>query len=148
MTATNHALTGAIIGLSVHNPWLAIPAAVASHLICDALPHFGSADKDIIKKRQFMNYLFAEATLCALLVFVLLLVHPAYWILGAVCAFAATSPDFISIRRFIAIRSGKVFHPSALERFLKNIQWFERPIGAAVETVWLCGCLVILSAII
>jgi hypothetical protein len=148
MTATNHALTGAIIGLTVHNPWLAVPAALVSHLVCDVIPHFGSADKNILKKRRFVNYLFVDAFLCGLLVVLLALTHPAYWWLGAVCAFVAASPDFLSIRRFVTVRRGKKFVYTKLERFLKQIQWFERPIGAVVEVAWLVGCLTVLSAII
>ena len=33
MRATNHALTGAIIGLTVQNPWVALPAAFLSHFV-------------------------------------------------------------------------------------------------------------------
>ena len=44
MTATNHALTGAIIGLVIGEPVLAIALAFASHFICDALPPVGSQD--------------------------------------------------------------------------------------------------------
>ena len=58
----------------------------------------------------------------------------------------AASPDFLSIRRFVAVRRGKRFVYNKLELFLKKIQWFERPIGAIVEVVWFVGAVVLLSA--
>lgn len=146
MTALNHALTGALIGLSVHNPAIALPAALVSHLVCDAIPHFGSNDKDLIKKRKFVRYLLVDAALCALLVLLLVLARPSYWWLAAICAFVAASPDFLSIRRFVAVRRGKRFVANTLESFLKKIQWFERPIGAVVEVVWFVGAVALLSA--
>ena len=146
MTALNHSLTGALIGLSIHNPAIALPAALVSHLVCDAMPHFGSNDKDLIKKRKFAYYLLADAALCCLLVMLLTLTRPSYWWLAAVCALVAASPDFLSIRRFVAVRRGKRFVYNKLELFLKKIQWFERPIGAIVEVVWFVGAVVLLSA--
>jgi ABC-type enterochelin transport system permease subunit len=40
MTATGHALVGTVIAAKVGNPALAIPIALASHFLCDALPHW------------------------------------------------------------------------------------------------------------
>src|ERR1035437_1310530 len=40
MTATGHALIGTVIAAKIGNPALAIPIALASHFICDALPHW------------------------------------------------------------------------------------------------------------
>lgn len=39
MTATNHALSGALIGVFLPLP-VAIPVALMSHFVLDALPHF------------------------------------------------------------------------------------------------------------
>jgi hypothetical protein len=144
MTATNHALTGAVIGLVIQNPLAAIPAALLSHLVCDAIPHFGGI-KDWISQNSFVAYLVMEAFVCWLLVLLLFLTHPVDWWLAAVCAFVAASPDFISIRAFVAARRHKKFVPNALERFLKSIQWFERPIGALVEVAWFAAAATILS---
>ena len=40
MTATGHALIGTVIAAKIGNPALAIPIAIASHYLCDALPHW------------------------------------------------------------------------------------------------------------
>lgn len=40
MTATSHALIGVIIAAKFHNPALAIPIAITSHVIADMIPHW------------------------------------------------------------------------------------------------------------
>lgn len=145
MTATNHAVTGAVIGLTVVNPWLAVPAAVASHLVCDAIPHYGGSVS--LNSKKFKVYLIIDASLCIALVGFLFLYAGPAWLLAAVCAFAATSPDLIWIRKFRVTNEGKSFRPSLVEKFLGKIQWFERPSGALVEAVWLVAGLAALSVL-
>lgn len=40
MTATGHAVIGAVIAAKIGNPALAIPIALASHIAADAFPHW------------------------------------------------------------------------------------------------------------
>lgn len=135
MRAINHALTGAIIGLVSGEPLLAVPLAIASHFICDAIPHYGKGPESI-KEDLFKNLLYIDAALCFLLVVVLAWQQPPHWQLAAVCAFLAAAPDFLSFNRFIKARQGKPWKPSMYAKFATGIQWFERPIGAVVEAVW------------
>lgn len=143
MTAANHALTGALIGLTVHNPWIALPIALCSHIVCDIIPHFGR-EREWLKKPSFTRYLTLDATLCILLVGLLFALQPAYWLLAAVCAFVATSPDLLWIRQFMLARTGKSCKPNMVESFLGWIQWFQRPLGALVELAWFIGASVLL----
>lgn len=144
MTATNHALTGAIIGLAVGNPVVALPAALASHFVCDAIPHFGY-DDSFLKTRTFKIMIFADGLLCVALVLLLAATQPAHWLLAAACAFLATSPDFLWIPLWRQIKQGKTYTLKGFYKFASRIQWFERPIGAVVEAVWLAACLVVLT---
>jgi hypothetical protein len=146
VTATNHALTGAIIGLVVGEPLIALPAALASHFVCDALPHFGSSISPTkrLKTDNFRNYLILEAFLCFLLVVCLAIFQPQHWLLASVCAFLATSPDLLWINKYLKLRRGKQWKRNAYEKFAGNIQWFEKPIGAVVEAAWFIAALVIL----
>jgi hypothetical protein len=139
MTATNHALTGATIGLLVGNPVIAIPAALLSHFICDVIPHFGSQERSVqwIRSRAFKIYLVIDAFVCFCLVTLLFARHPAHWLTAAICAFAAASPDFLWIPRFLAARKGRKHRENAFGRFAGNIQWFQRPVGSIVEVAWL-----------
>ena len=148
MTATNHALTGALIGLSLHQPLLAIPAAFVSHYALDALPHADGYFK--VGTKSFRKYLLVEASLCALLVVILALYRPAYWWLGAICAFTAASPDFMWIKSFVAQQKGKAELKPKLW-FVKlhaKVQWFARPIGIVVELAWLAGAVSLLAIVI
>lgn len=150
MTATNHALTGAVIGLAVGQPFIALPAALASHYVCDALPHYGTnlPMEKLFKTRAFRDYLVAEALICALLVGLLALTRPQYWLLAAVCAFVAAAPDLMSINRYVTMRSGKPWKASWYSRFAIRIQWFERPIGAVVEVAWFAAAVTLLAVLI
>jgi FlaA1/EpsC-like NDP-sugar epimerase len=147
MQAINHALTGALIGLAVGEPVIAAPAAVVSHFVCDAIPHFGvvnNVDK-YLRSPAFRKMLYADATLCFILVAVLAAVQPAHWQLAAVCAFFAAAPDFLSFKRYVSALRQKKYNFRGYTRFARNIQWFERPIGAVVEAAWLAAGLILIS---
>jgi hypothetical protein len=144
MTATNHALTGALVGFIIGQPAIALPVAFASHYVCDALPHFGLDDEALLRTRLFRNYLIFEASLCVTLVLVLAIMRPEHWFLAAVCAFLATSPDLFWINHYVKERAGKVWRPGWHSKFAGGIQWFERPIGAATEAAWFIGAIILL----
>ncbi len=145
MTATNHALTGAIIGLAVGEPLIALPAALASHFVCDALPHFGSKyPKKIIKTTGFRNYLVLEAGLCFGLVCILALLQPQHWLLASFCAFLAASPDLLWLNKYLKARRGQHWKRSTFSQFAGSIQWFQKPIGAVVEAAWFVAAIVLL----
>jgi hypothetical protein len=150
MTATNHAMTGALLGFVIGEPLLAIPLAFLSHFVCDALPHFGSNQPNNIwlKSKAFRNLLITDASLCVVLVICLALTRPHHWVLMCICAFIATSPDLASINLYRYGKMNKPWHPSLFSRFAGKIQWFERPVGAAVEIVWAAGAIVLLLTII
>jgi hypothetical protein len=144
MIATNHALAGALIGLTVQNPWVALPAALISHVICDIIPHFGMGSDAWLRSRSFKLYLLADAVLCGLLVLALFLSQQPNWFLASCCAFLAASPDFLWIKKFLAELKHKKYTYNTAERILGGIQWFQRPIGALVEVSWFVGALVML----
>jgi hypothetical protein len=140
MTATNHALTGALIGISVGHP-VALVLAFVSHFVLDALPHYGTGlpPEILYKTKAFRNYLFAEAALCFGVVLLLFFARPEFWLLAVFCAFVAAAPDLLSINHFRITRGGKVWKPNLYSRFASGIQWFERPVGAVVEITWLAA---------
>ncbi|MEO6513798.1 MAG: hypothetical protein ABIR37_03850 [Candidatus Saccharimonadales bacterium] len=150
MTATNHALTGAIIGLSVGNPFLAIVLAFASHFALDALPHYGPSKPDIGGK-GFRNYLILDVGLCVLLVLVLALSGADHWILASICAFAATSPDAMWVPDFLRARRGQKERNfagrSVLVRIHAFVQWYQKPLGAITEVAWFSGAVAVLQSL-
>ncbi len=151
MTATNHALTGAIIGATIANPWVALVVAFLSHFVLDVIPHYGQLDSDAyVQTNSFARLLIADTTLCGLLVIALAIGQPHLWWFVAICAFVATTPDFASINRWLHARRGQLKHwkPGLFIRFAAKIQWFERPIGAAVEAVWFTSAVIILVSVL
>jgi hypothetical protein len=68
MTATGHALIGTVIASKVGNPALAIPIAIGSHFLADALPHW---DTGTNKKLKSKKTFFVESLLDVLVGFVL-----------------------------------------------------------------------------
>lgn len=148
MTATNHALTGAVIGLVVGQPLVAVPAAFASHFVCDALPHFDfnmdTPDSIRFKSKGFRDYLVLTASPCVVLVAILAIFQPQYWLLASICAFVATAPDLFSINRYVKTRRGQPWKPNLYTKFACGIQWFAKPIGAVVEAAWFVAAVIIL----
>ena len=137
MRAINHALTGAVIGFSISEPALALPAAFLSHFALDAIPHFGERRKEHAGK-NFHDLLILDTLLCFGLVLVLAIWRPRHWLLAAFCAFLATSPDFMWVGKYLRARAGHKAKPvkNIVMRFHGKIQWFERPLGLAVELAW------------
>lgn len=148
MTAINHAVTGAAIGIIVGNPFVALPVAFLSHFVCDAIPHFRVAIEGdaFMQQPWFKSYLIAEFVLCLSLVAVLAAFHPLNWQLAAICAFVAAAPDLLSIKRFNKSINKEHWEPTLYGKFATNIQWFERPIGALVEAAWFIAGVFIIMA--
>lgn len=153
MTATNHALTGAVIGLSVGNPLIALPAALLSHFVCDAIPHF-SDPKLKVGSRQFANYLACDALGAVGVALFLTILRPDSWFVACWCAFLATSPDLMWAGRFFRAQKSKKKNADTplpthiLARFHSRIQWFAKPVGAVVEYAWAIGTVLLLAKLV
>jgi hypothetical protein len=149
MTATNHALTGAIIGVLVVNPLIALPLAFCSHFALDAIPHFG-VEHGRFNTAFFRNMLITDAAACVLLAALITIHQPAHWWSLVLCAFVATSPDLMWIKMYWRSRTGqkprKLTNPLML--FHSRIQWFQRSSGAAVELAWFVAATTVLFTLI
>ncbi|HSE29701.1 MAG TPA: hypothetical protein VLA77_03915 [Candidatus Saccharimonadales bacterium] len=138
MTITNHVLAGAIIGLTITNPFVAVVLAFASHFFMDALPHFGYAGQkgygEALKHK--MSFVVATLTLLTTLIVVGLIVANAEWF-ALLTGLIAASPDAVGIYNWLAYEKQdrqahgilRVFHV----KFHRAIQWCERPWGVIVE---------------
>lgn len=140
MRAINHALTGATIGLVVANPVLAVSAALASHFVLDAVPHYGSKP-GTLQSRWFAAGLALDALLCVLLVVFLAdnlyAVNNPEWLIVSACAFMATAPDLLWIPMYLrSLRQQPEPSHTWFMKFAKRIQWCEKPSGAIVELAW------------
>lgn len=139
-------MTGAIIGLAVGEPLIAVPAAIASHFVMDTVPHFGERT-DSWTSPVFKILLLADVVLCPVLVLLIFLYKPKHWLLAIVCAAAASSVDFVLAKRYLrVIRGGKRGEAeNAIEAFHNRIQWFQKPPGALVEVTWAIACVALLA---
>lgn len=84
MTATGHAIIGAVIAAKIGNPQLAIPIALVSHVLADLTPHWDlgtngniTKDKDIVIK-TFTDVLFGFVISFAMLGIFFPGTNPAY----------------------------------------------------------------------
>lgn len=138
MTATNHAVTGAIIALVVKEPVLALPLAIASHFALDSLPHFGNHPKVPHTSRAFLYILAADAGMASSILMSLFILLPGSWLLPVACAILAMAPDLMWFPNFVREVTGqKLKKPDAITLWHKKIQRYERPWGMYVEAVWL-----------
>lgn len=68
MTATGHALIGTVIAAKIGNPVLAVPIAIGSHFLADALPHW---DTGYHREHKSNTKFFVESAIDVLTGFVL-----------------------------------------------------------------------------
>ncbi len=131
MTGLNHTLTGAAIGLAIHQPLLVIPLAIISHFVLDAVPHF---DHEAYRhgSKYFIRLMTLDAVLSTSSIIALMIFFPNFaWVI-ALGAFCAVLPDLLWP---IYYKSGRKKH--WYFTFHTVIQWFERPPGLLVEACYL-----------
>lgn len=142
MTASNHAVTGALIAVSVRQPAVAVVLSFFAHFAMDAIPHFGLKISDVFERNnsaKFRKVLIIDVVLSAILLIMLPLLlsesfNPVYIFL---CMFACMSPDLVWGLRFYGELKNKVEKPKSLfSQFHNWVQWSETPKGIIVELIW------------
>ena len=140
MTLVNHAAAGAVIALTIKQPYLVIPLALISHFVMDLIPHFGypghQGYKKILRHRLTYFYLFLDLVGWIFLVWAMLGLS---W-LAYVAAFMAVLPDigrdlWRALFYYGLEKKGKPFRRGPLTKFHRWIQWCERPWGFIVEVI-------------
>jgi len=129
MTATNHALSGALIGAFLPLP-IAVPLAFASHFILDALPHYGIARGLRDSSRSYRAIVLAD-------VFVALSIGLAAIVFGKwrmeITGWVAYSPDITWVVQYARTRSLDLKDSNWFTRFHHRIQRYESQKGLFVE---------------
>lgn len=146
MTTSNHILTGTLIALTVKEPALAVPLALASHFIIDALPHWGDPDMSKSPRKRFYSY--AKVELLGITGIILLLLTGVYgWNLVLLCSIVAILPDIEWPIRYLAYaRLGERPPQTVTAKWHKKIQRFERPWGGYIEaTYFFVGYMILLG---
>jgi len=134
MTATNHALTGAVIATVIRQPLLAVPLAFASHFLCDALPHFGVNLK--FNSKAMYTWLLFDGLAALLAAGLLLKIGVQNPMLLAICGFVAMSPDLSWLYYGLKHKLGIVKSYDLITKFHHKIQWYQKVPGIFVEFTW------------
>lgn len=130
MTATNHALTGAILGALLPLP-IAIPLAFASHFVMDTFPHYGIPQKQRNKSATYHWIVFADGFVALSLLATAVILHK--WRMGLV-GLVAYSPDSLWLAYYYRHHRNLYLKPhNRFMRFHIKIQRLERPWGIAVD---------------
>lgn len=140
MTATNHILTGASIGLLISNPYIALPFAFISHFILDALPHFGipGGAKIRNKSRLFRGVLAADLIIGTLIIGAIVASFAFSDWLVISTMFLAMSPDFVWGYHFFHEEVRNTQRPKTwFSKLHSKIQWFEKPQGLIIEILFM-----------
>ncbi len=136
MTASNHVLTGMVIGSAISNPLIAIPVAFLSHFAIDALPHFAIKNQ---KDSTFLYYLSIDSGIAAGLILSVFLLQPSNWLLVIASGIACASPDLMWMPDWLrTISEKKQKKPGLIKKFHAKVQWAERydRIGLVIEVIW------------
>lgn len=130
MTATNHAISGAIIGAILPLPF-AIPVAFVSHFILDALPHFGIEHYKREDSKFYKYFVMGDSIVALCFAASGIVFHK--WNME-ICGWAAYAPDSTWVLHYF--RQGKSMNIETKNwfmRFHRVIQRYERPWGIAID---------------
>ncbi|MCA9332481.1 hypothetical protein KDA00_01260 [Candidatus Saccharibacteria bacterium] len=145
MFASNHVITGAVIGSLVVNPVIAIPVAFCAHFVLDAFPHYGIGDHT---SKKFLYTLSADAGLALALIVVIFVLQPQNWLLIIACGVSCASPDLMWLPRWLVeLKGRKPKNMGPVRRFHSKVQWAEREIwwGLTSEVAWFCLMIFVLA---
>lgn len=145
MTASNHVLTGMVVGSVLGVPVLSLPVAFLSHFILDSLPHYDTGDKDHTT-RKFLYVLTVDTAVAASIVLSTFLLQPVGWPLIVAAGIVAASPDLMWLPRWLNEIRGKENRPlGRLASFHSRIQKLSKPDNWPWEVVWFGAMIAVLT---
>lgn len=138
MIGLNHAVTGALVAVAIKEPLVAFPAALLSHFVIDAIPHWNYK----LPGKPAHQRTVMLADLAASIVFTVILAWIAVdmaWLVIA-CALLAMLPDAMFLPYLLHGRPSlkdkkSLLYP--LRRFHLAIQRSETGPGISIELLWL-----------
>ena len=152
MTATNHALTGALIAAVVPNPVVGLPLALLSHFVLDALPHFGAHTVAKPSSKEFRAILIFDGLMMSALL--LCIAFAAYrtdvtpWFVVVAGGFLGAAPDIMWLKHYQSDLKGQDKHWDIVRTVHKKIQRWELSWGWTVEVVWFVALIAVLNRVL
>ncbi len=138
MTITNHLLAGSLIGIAIKQPAFALPIALLSHFVMDALPHFGyEGNKGYSEalKHRLSYYVGIVSFVTTAMVVAILCVNGAW--LALLTGLVAIAPDGLGVYNYLNYEKHGNKADGFVElvhiKFHRAIQRYERPWGIFVE---------------
>jgi hypothetical protein len=137
MTGLNHAVTGALVAAVIKEPLIALPAALASHFVIDALPHWDYKIEGSARKRQLI--MLADLAFSILLLSVVAFLLTEQWWLVFLGGLLAIVPDMMWLPDLLtgsppSTKGDDLL--SRIRRFHLRIQWSETKNGIFFEIFW------------
>jgi len=131
--------------MSISNPAIALPAALASHFVLDALPHYGRERRFTKKSSIYRWLLYSDMLLAIAVILMAMFLAPQRWFVIGLAGSLAASPDLMWFPHYIAILKNRAAHiKNPLEHFHARIQWGERQWGYVIEIAWFVVAVVVL----
>ncbi len=132
MQAFNHTVFGALVAVTIKEPALAIPIALGSHFVMDAIPHYGN-DPKAPRGSKFYNMRVLIDGIASILILVIIVsLKPADPGLIIACALFAVLPDLLWPLALHIKQKGPLWD---FFKFHKHIQRESRS-GIFVEIGW------------
>lgn len=138
MQALNHVAFGSLIAVTIKQPSLAAPMALASHFVLDTFPHYGEDPRARQGSLAYNIRIVLDASLSLVLLIGLAWQFPQHTSLILLCGFLAILPDFFWPLALYIKQRGPIW---AFLKFHKSIQKFESPRGIWFEVIWLLAIL-------
>lgn len=133
MLGINHTTTGILIALSVNDPILAAPLALASHFALDMIPHHGNDPRYDRGTKGFHPKVALDGIMSGVVYLAAILAWPAHSLVISLCVFLALLPDFLWPLALYVKQRGPLW---AFFKFHKSIQRSETPQGIIIEYIW------------
>lgn len=144
MQALNHVAFGTLLAVTLKQPALVVPIALASHFAMDVLPHYGEDSKAPRGSAPYHFRILIDGLASLIFVGVFSSRFPEYSGVIMLGALFAVFPDFFWPLALYIKRSNPIWK---FLRFHKQIQKFESPKGIYNEVVWFIATLLIISAV-
>lgn len=95
MQALNHVVFGSLVAVTINEPLVAVPVALASHFVLDYIPHYGNDPKAPRGSKPYYIKIIADFLASVLVILLFLSLHPVNPALLIICAVMAVMPDFL-----------------------------------------------------